>query len=212
MLTRLLAYNKSTKHCSIAVLLALLTYFTATAQTGSKVSTKTINQWVAKKEWAKGLTLNLHASVNKDSFYVAYHRNPALWDAAFAFLKTQRLDTLSPGKYPIIGDAVFASVSEAPTHKPEEVKWESHSDYIDLQYIIKGKELIGVADTAKATITKPYTPDVINYEADGKYYTAGQGEFFLFFPNDAHRPTIKAEGYDSSKKIVIKIKTAQQHL
>jgi len=200
--------TKNTTYYLLAVLLVLSTHLTATAQTNGKVSEKTINQWVAKKEWAKGLTLTLHSSINKDSFYVAYHRNPKLWDAAFAFLRTKGLDTLAPGKYPIMGDAVFASVSEAPTHNPDEVKWESHSDYIDLQYIIKGKELIGVADTAKATITKPYTPDVINYTADGTYYTAGQGEFFLFFPNDAHRPTLKAAGYDSSKKIVIKIKTA----
>jgi len=53
---------------------------------------------------------------------------------------------------------------------------------------------------------------VINYQGEGTYYTAGQDEFFLFFPNNAHRPTIKAEGFDSSKKIVIKIKTAKQNL
>jgi biofilm protein TabA len=68
--------------------------------------------------------------------------------------------------------------------------------------------LIGVADTSTATITKPYTVDVINYNAEGKYYTAEQGKFFLFFPNNAHRPTIKIDGYDTVKKIVIKIQTA----
>jgi biofilm protein TabA len=198
------------KHGVLTVLIVCITYFTSTAQTSKPPSEKNIDKWIAKKEWAKGLTLNLHASVNKDSFYVAYHRNPVLWDAAFAFLRTKGLDTLSPGKYPIMGDAVFATISEADTHKPEEVKWESHRDYIDLQYIISGKELIGVADTAKAKIIKPYTPDVINYEVEGTYYTAGQGEFFLFFPNNAHRPTIKAPGYDRTKKIVIKIRTAQQ--
>ncbi len=155
----------------------------------------------------RSLHLRPHLSVNKDSFYVAYRRNPALWDAAFAFLRDHDLDTMKPGRYPIIGEQVFATISEAPSHKKEEVKWESHRDYIDLHYIIKGKEMIGVADTSTATIIKPYTPDVINYTAGGKYYTAGQGEFFLFFPNDAHRPTIKVEGYDVVKKIVIKIQT-----
>jgi biofilm protein TabA len=92
----------------------------------------------------------------------------------------------------------------------EDVKWESHKKYIDLQYIIKGKEIIGVADASKATITKPYTVDVINYDADGKYYTTEPGKFFLFFPNDAHRPTIKVDGYDVVKKIVIKIQVATE--
>jgi len=172
-------------------------------------SEKKIEQWVKKKEWANGLTLNLHPSVNKDSFYVAYHRNTNLWHAAFAFLKNVNLEELKPGKYPIIGEQVFASVTEAPSHNKEDVKWESHKNYVDLQYIIKGKELIGVADTSKAVITKPYSVDVINYNAEGKYYTGEQGEFFLFFPNNAHRPTIKIDGYDIVKKIVIKIQTAK---
>ncbi|HVM86746.1 MAG TPA: YhcH/YjgK/YiaL family protein [Puia sp.] len=172
-------------------------------------SVKEISNWVKKKEWANGLVLNLHQSVNKDSFYVAYHRNPKLWDAAFAFLRDNNLDTMSPGKYTIIGEQVYASISEAPSHNKDEVKWESHKNYIDLQYIIKGKELIGIADTSKATIIKPYTPDVINYTAEGKYYVAEQGNFFLFFPNNAHRPTIKVDGYDIVKKIVIKIQTAK---
>ena len=146
-------------------------------------------------------------SVNKDSFYVAYHRNKIAWDAAFAFLKNMNLDTLSAGKYPIMGDQVFASVTEAPSRKKEDVKWESHKHYVDLQYIIRGKEMIGVANTSKATIIKPYSPDVINYTAEGDYYITDPGTFFLFFPNDAHRPTIKVDGYDVVKKIVIKIAT-----
>jgi biofilm protein TabA len=178
------------------------------AQEQQTVVKKEIIHWVQKKEWASGLTLDLHQSVNKDSFYTAYHRNKKLWDAAFAFLRDHNLDELKPGKYPIVGEQVFASVTEAPSHKIEEVKWESHKNYIDLQYIIKGKEMIGVADTSKATITKPYSVDVINYNAAGKYYRGEQGKFFLFFPNDAHRPTIKIDGYDRVKKIVIKIQTA----
>ncbi|HTS45143.1 MAG TPA: YhcH/YjgK/YiaL family protein [Puia sp.] len=194
-----------------AVTIALVMILTGlhNSSRGQTVSEKKINEWIKKKEWANGLTLNLHPSVNKDSFYVAYHRNPKLWDAAFAFLRDQDLKTIKPGKYPIVGDQVFANVTEAPSHKMEEVNWESHKNYIDLQYIITGKEMIGIADTSKATITKPYTPDAINYTAEGKYYISEPDQFFLFFPNDAHRPTIKVDGYDVVKKIVIKIQTAK---
>ena len=179
------------------------------AQQPSKAVSKTvISKWVNKKEWANGLQLALHSSVNTDSFYRSYHINKKLWDAAFTFLKDQNLDEILPGKYPILGDQVFASVTEAPSKNKEEVKWESHKNYIDLQYIIKGKEMIGIADTSTATITKPYTVDVINYDAEGTYFTAEPGKFFLFFPNNAHRPLIKVEGYDVVKKIVIKIQIA----
>jgi biofilm protein TabA len=159
------------------------------------------------QEWANGLKLTMHRSVNKDSFYVAYHRNQNAWDAAFAFLKTENLKELKPGRYPILGEQVFAIVTEGPSHNKDSVKWESHKNYVDLHYIILGKEMIGVADTAKAIIIKPYTPDVINYTAEGKFYIAKPGEFFLFFPNDAHRPSIKIDGCDIVKKIVIKIAT-----
>lgn len=174
---------------------------------GQTAAKKEIAKWLKQKDWAGGLSLNLHSSVNKDSFYVAYHRNKQCWDAAFAFLRDHNLDSLKPGKYPILGDAVFANVTEAPSHKKEEVKWESHSQYIDLQYIIRGKEMIGIADTSKLTITKPYSIDAINYQGEGKYYEAGQGYFFLFFPNNAHRPTIEVKGNDMVKRIVIKIQT-----
>jgi YhcH/YjgK/YiaL family protein len=172
----------------------------------TELSSKTIKKWVNKKEWANGMTLQLHPTVNKAAFYTAYHANQKLWDAAFEFLKTHNLEEIQPGKYPIIGEDVFASVTEAPSHEKDSVQWESHRNYIDLQYIIKGKEIIGIADASKATITKPYSPDVINYTAEGNYYTTEPGKFFLFFPNDAHRPTIKAPGYDVVKKIVIKIR------
>ncbi len=191
----------------ICVFFLLITNSSAYSQQPKKISEKKINEWVNKKQWANGLKLNLHSSVNRDSFYVAYHRNKIAWDAAFVFLKNMNLDTLSVGKYPIIGDQVFASVTEAPSRNKEDVKWESHKHYVDLQYIIKGKEMIGVADTSTATIIKPYSPDVINYSAEGKYYIAEPGTFFLFFPNNAHRPTIKVDGYDLVKKIVIKIAT-----
>jgi YhcH/YjgK/YiaL family protein len=196
------------KYSAIACALVLtIGNASAYGQQQKKVSEKQIVAWVNKKEWANGLPLNLHSSVNKDSFYVAYHRNQNAWDAAFAFLKNVNLEELKPGKYPIIGEQVFASVTEAPSHNKEDVKWESHKNYVDLQYIIRGKEMIGIADTSKATITKPYSPDAINYTADGKYYITEPDKFFLFFPNDAHRPTIKTDGYDMVKRIVIKIAT-----
>ena len=205
--------NSLRKKMNLKAILYAVAMFTASvscyAQEHSKtVSKTTITKWVNKKDWANGLHLALHSSVNADSFYKAYHTNKKLWDAAFAFLKDHNLDEILPGKYPIVGEEVFASVTEAPSKNKEEVKWESHKNYIDLQYIIKGKEMIGIVDTSKATITKPYTVDVINYDAEGTYYITEPGKFFLFFPNDAHRPVIKVKGYDVVKKIVIKIQVA----
>ena len=191
--------------------ISMVCFSSQAQQVPGSVSKKAVSEWVSKKDWANGMKLTLHSTVNMDSFYTAYHRNKKFWDAAFIFLREQNLEEIQPGKYPIKGEQVFASVTEAPSKNKEEVKWESHKNYIDLQYIIKGREIIGVADTSTATVTKPYTVDVINYDAEGKYYTTEPGKFFLFFPNDAHRPTIKAEGCDTVKKIVIKIQVAPEN-
>jgi YhcH/YjgK/YiaL family protein len=74
--------------------------------------------------------------------------------------------------------------------------------------VVKGKEKIGVAAVSSATVIKPYddAKDIANYTADGKFYIATPDEFFLFFPSDAHRPSIKVNGYDTVKKLVIKIR------
>lgn len=134
--------------------------------------------------------------------------NKVWWDKAFAFLNDPKTDTLKPGKYIIDGDNVFAMITEGPTKQIDSVRWESHRNYIDLHYVIRGKEQIGAAPVSSATVTKPYdaSHDAANYSVDGKYYPASPGEFFLFFPSDAHRPGIKAGGIDTDKKLVIKIR------
>jgi len=165
-------------------------------------------KWVKSREWANGSKLKLSSSVNYLEFAKQYQANKAYWDKAFAFLNDPKLDTLRPGKYVIDGDNVYAMVTDAPSKEFDKSAWESHKNYIDLHYLIRGKEKIGAAPVATATVIKPYdaTKDMANYNAEGKFYVAGPGEFFLFFPGDAHRPNIKVDGYDTVKKLVIKIR------
>ncbi|OOQ56671.1 hypothetical protein BC343_18995 [Mucilaginibacter pedocola] len=167
-------------------------------------------QWMAGGSWKNGLKLNLHPSTNATEFQAQYQKNKALWDKVFVFLKNTNLDTLSIGKHTLDGDNAYVSVTEAPSKELDKAGWESHKKYIDLQYVIRGKEQIGVAPADKATVTKPYdeSKDVANYTAEGTYYTAEPGTFFLFFPQDAHRPNIKVPGFDVVKKLVVKIKVA----
>ncbi|MGZ3871359.1 MAG: YhcH/YjgK/YiaL family protein [Mucilaginibacter sp.] len=179
----------------------------ASAQ-GNTWNESSATAWLDKKEWQSGLKPELHSSANKVAFAEQYHKNQAAWDKAFAFLRDSDLLKLKPGKYPIDGSDVYASITEAPSKEFEASAWESHRNYIDLQYVIKGEETIGVAPVAKATVIKPYNEagDSANYNAEGQYYIATPAVFFLFFSGDAHRPNIKVAGYDMVKKMVIKIK------
>jgi len=179
--------------------------------TSNKWNEKTAAKWLRKNEWKNGLDLKVHPSLNKISFAQQYHKNKAEWDKTFAFLRDNDLADLKPGTYKIDGDNVYAIITEAPSKEFDKSAWESHRKYIDLQYVITGKEKIGLVQISSATVTKPYdeTKDFANYSAEGEYYIAKPGTFFLFFSEDVHRPNIKVKGYDVVKKLVIKIRLAE---
>jgi biofilm protein TabA len=168
-------------------------------------------QWVKTGDWRQGLDKKVHPSVNALLFAEQYNKNKAIWDKAFVFLNRKDLDTLSPGMYPIDGKLLYATVGQSVSKDMDKTKWESHRKYIDLQYMIRGKEKIGVAPVAGATVTEPYdeSKDIAHYETTGKWYVAEPGIFFLFFPTDAHRPDLKVDTNDPYKKLVIKISVAE---
>lgn len=172
---------------------------------------KSADQWVKAGTWANGLKLKSHKSVNSIEFAQQYSKNKMAWDKAFEFLKNTDLDTIKPGKYVLDGENVFVSVTEEPTKELGNAKWESHHKYIDLQYVIKGEEKMGIAPVSAAKPIAEFDDkkDVGFYMSlakSEKYYVAKPGTFFLFFPADAHRPSIKVKGCDTDKKLVVKIK------
>ena len=195
------------KTCRFTTALLVLVLWTSMcfAQGWTAASAK---KWAQGREWANGSDIKLSPSVNYVEFAEQYHINKTGWDKAFAFLTNAKLDTLKPGKYLIDGDNVYAMVTDGPTKDLDKSTWESHKNYIDLHYVISGAEKIGVAAVAAATVTAPYdaAKDIANYTAEGKFYEAIPGEFFLFFPSDAHRPGIKTGNTNRDKKLVIKIK------
>lgn len=195
---------KTFRSVTLVCLLTAAAHMTFAQQWTSSSAKK----WTKSREWANGSKIKLSSSANVVEFAKQYHANKAWWDKAFAFLNDPKIDTLKPGKYMIDGDNVFAMITKGATKHIDSVRWESHRNYIDLHYVIRGKERIGAAQVTSATVTKPYdaSRDAANYTVDGKYYLAAPDEFFLFFPSDAHRPGIRAPGFDTDKKLVIKIR------
>lgn len=164
-------------------------------------------EWFHQSGWGAIPDISAHASINLTTFYTQFHAYPELWRAVFEFLKKD-LKALEAGKYPIMGDQVFAMVSEYSTKKPEETKWEAHKKYIDLQYVIEGEEEIGMLPLEKAILPQPYdgTKDLLFFQDQpGEYFVASPDFFFLFFPEDVHRPGIMLENPGTVKKLVIKI-------
>ncbi|MDP4208582.1 MAG: YhcH/YjgK/YiaL family protein [Bacteroidota bacterium] len=193
-------------------MLLLLAVFTFNAQVSAQTPawTKTkATQWVKAGKWRNGFKLKVSPGADVVEFATQYHKNQATWDKVFDFLKTHDLQTIALGKYPI-DDNAFVNVTNNVDRPLENTTWEAHRKYIDLQYIARGKEKMGMAPLAKTKIVKEYneTKDVCVPEATeaiAKYYVAEPSTFLLFFPKDAHRPNIKVDS-DTVRKVVVKIK------
>ncbi len=152
--------------------------------------------------------LKPHISINKVEFAREYHAHKSWWDKAFAYIKNTDLASLAPGDHPIVGEDVFARVTEGPLKKIDSSKWEAHKNYIDIHYVITGREKIGIGHLSSATIVTPYNSirDISFYEGKGKYYIAEPGTFFIAFPKDIHRPGLEVDQKETEKKLVIKIR------
>jgi YhcH/YjgK/YiaL family protein len=82
--------------------------------------------------------------------------------------------------------------------------------YADIQYVISGKELIGVAPLSDLKdVLVPYdaAKDVEFMTVNTiKNVPATPDRFFLFFPSDIHRPGMKDGVSSPVRKVVIKVK------
>lgn len=106
---------------------------------------------------------------------------------------------------------VKAIVSEYLTKEVNEYGYEAHREYIDIQYLIKGKELVCCLPLEYLNEIKAYNKDI-----DAAFYAEagvkpqelllGNGYFAILFPQDGHMPQLCVEKSTSVKKVVIKVK------
>lgn len=127
---------------------------------------------------------------------------------AIAYINNTDLEAMENGKYEIDGDNLFVLIQSYVPKTMETAKCEAHKNYIDIQYVIEGREHMGYGpvddmeiveayDSVKDRYFVKFTGDMLLYEA---------GMFALFFPQDAHMPGVKAPGCDFVRKAVVKIK------
>lgn len=134
---------------------------------------------------------------------------PALKKVA-AFTKKFYEEKLSDGKYEIDGERIFAMVQSYRT-KPqtEEMMFEAHKKYMDVQYIVSGIETIRWAKLDKVDLVEErYSKgdDIAFYEGEvGCDFTLTKNTFLLLYPSDAHLPGLSANKDVNVRKIVFKI-------
>lgn len=127
---------------------------------------------------------------------------------AFEFIQTTDFSKYQKGRYDIDGDMLFFIVNEYETKSDQNNILESHRKYIDLQYMIKGCELINFEVYVNQTVNKEYdeTGDYSFFVAtDSNKFCLSQGMFAMFFPDDLHMPGFAHTIPEQIKKIVVKI-------
>lgn len=149
----------------------------------------------------------------KNSFqYNATHNG---FDKSFAFLKKAVEEDLPAGRYDIDGDRVFAFIQQYTTKAEHESMFEAHKNYIDIQCIVNGTEVMYVKDAADMKLKVAYSSekDIMFFEdvENAGKLILQNGEYGIFFPWDAHKPGLCLNGTPGEvKKIVVKVKYETQ--
>ena len=136
---------------------------------------------------------------------------PTIIQEALAHLKKTDLISLEKKKHPVRGDDLFLIIDEYTSIPASERVAEQHRKYIDIHYVIRGKELIGWGVSDKRNVfTEQYVPEkdraLFSVVANESFFLLEPGSYAIMFPSDIHRPGCCEPGQAKDvKKAVIKI-------
>lgn len=141
---------------------------------------------------------------NKELYYGVHPR----FREAFEFIEKIEREDLAPGRYELDGEKLFVNVSEYELGENKAI-YESHEKYIDIQYVIRGKEAFNCTKVSECTVTQEFDEkiDAALYTCEGMrtHVEAGEGDFVIFYPQDVHNPGVKYGDGIKIKKAIAKV-------
>jgi len=129
---------------------------------------------------------------------------------AFGFLRSRDLMSRPDGRVEIDGDRVFALIQRYETAASEAPKFESHRAYIDIQFILSGREIVGWVPLEQMTVTETYAAekDICFGTAAAGTWTPvhlAAGQCAVLWPEDGHAPKLAMGAPSAVVKIVVKV-------
>lgn len=120
--------------------------------------------------------------------------------------KINALQSLEPATYPLENGRFMVMSGE--TIPAEGGKCEAHRQYLDVQYLVKGGEMMGWAplDTLTPAGEFDVEGDGGLYEGPAQLLHIPEGYCYVVFPEDAHMPTRHIDQPNAYTKIVVKLK------
>ena len=126
-------------------------------------------------------------------------------EEAVKFVNT--LENFEPATYPLSGRNKV--LVQSLTTKPFEASLlEAHRQFLDIQYIIKGKEVVGWAPVDTLNPTEEYNEakDKCMYEGKSYPMEIAEGYCCVVYTEDAHAPSVHFDEGGQVTKLVIKLK------
>ena len=126
---------------------------------------------------------------------------------ALKFLAETDFTKMELGRYELQGDDIFYMVQRYETD-PDKTIAEAHNKYIDIQFMVNGEEIIGVAPICCEKTETEARPenDVWFYECKTEPLTLIKNSFMVLYPNDLHCPGVAVDGARECHKVVVKVK------
>lgn len=130
---------------------------------------------------------------------------------AVEHLKTTDFAALPAGNYDLQGKDIYVQVIDMTTKLFAETRPEVHRQYIDVQFLARGREKIGVAtDTGNNVVAEDLLAqrDLLFYAGmeNESTMTMTPGTFAVFLPTDVHRPACAFDQPEAIRKVVVKVR------
>lgn len=129
------------------------------------------------------------------------------------FVRDTNFEELENGRHEIVEGKVYANIQEYTTKPLEEGKFEAHKKYVDIQFMIKGEEKMGAGNIEDFEEVTEYNEekDIVFLQPKAgvedrlKFVNVKEREFTIFYPQDAHMPSLAIENPAPIRKVIVKI-------
>lgn len=142
-------------------------------------------------------------------FHAAFlHATEALTPGSAAHARILGLPEGSTHREELPGGAYVVAMAYRTKPRPDGF-FETHRKFIDVQVVVAGDELMEVTDAARLNITQPYdaAKDFTKHgdSAEASVLRMRAGDVAVFWPEDAHMPSLAPGEPGLVRKAVIKV-------
>ncbi len=118
-----------------------------------------------------------------------------------------KMDENTPCGRVDVDDDLYYNVMTFIGKDKDDAVAETHNNYIDIQFILQGKEIIGYAPKERLVNTQEYdeNKDIAFWQGGFEFMLLDTLDFGIYYPQDAHAPGIAVDD-KPIKKVVFKIK------